>query len=988
MTVTLFTSYAHRVIKLPHLLDKPLPRDVKFLHAILMTYGGIYHSAVGLGTAIFVGIMGRLFWKYLPATFSIPCIAGCLANIIAFAPARRKQTIKAIRCFQMIFVGFTARTCKEVIAKLVKFNLLESDRKQFCTTEWNERKWEIRFATGEESVVAQKFVEKFPLNTRYNLKDKFVKKHPEIIYQLLIREFKKDKSELLETIFRHIFPVKLSQGGFIPCWHKEQNLDSVIERMLNSEASIQQRFIKIIATYYLLHERFDDSVQSEDKDSLLDCISKLCTECKSISIVGLTTLTTGLLKIDLSEREKIINVAVPLLKMLKLSYGSIQGNHVLIILNAIHLTPPEERDQLIQTAQQASQRVEQKKHTTAILCTWLLLPKPIISDIDKVVPLFQDIDNLYNENMIISKFEKIPVNDRLSFIINAYPYLKTTKNHSLKIAIFDLCLSNKWNLLPPTSERSDEKIAQAILLKLLREKQHDFAENDVKNCFLFPNNPLWLPSIIRCFETLGELDSLYITDVSIRCIYFDHNSYDIRQTIIAFIKKDYESLCRHIHISLNQDDITEYTLNVVKEILKDPTLFNLFVKYLDDGIGSSETSKKDRNDIAKIIFNYYEYVHLDDEHALMQSAVTLLFKDNAINNPYRVFDRLKTTLESEPLVTGNEYQWDLAKLRETAWPGYTVKDLPLGVTATTLDDLFNSLKARLEDISKSQEGDSKETRKKRQARLKTVEDYIYSCSGYNVDLHIFNMHVPYINNLLLLGPKPDDPITPDQFQFFMCLKSLLDLDNTVPEGQLLSEREEKLIKMSASIGGCLTGREDSVANFYKSLPAKYKLGPIPEGRAELKRAQEFINQQVQPFLQSIFESNELLRELFGREITQGSHHIKYLKNRFHEQVGYRHKFKFDVGTHTLLSETFQITTSRFLSVFFKHASVEKFCQHLVVVSEEAFKNDLYGSISKLIEVGAPKPIDFTKYIEFDDDCKPVKLTALGAHVLLKGNKLV
>lgn len=711
MTVTLFTSYAHRVIKLPHLLDKPLPRDVKFLHAILMTYGGIYHSAVGLGTAIFVGIMGRLFWKYLPATFSIPCIAGCLANIIAFAPARRKQTIKAIRCFQMIFVGFTARTCKEVIAKLVKFNLLESDRKQFCTTEWNERKWEIRFATGEESVVAQKFVEKFPLNTRYNLKDKFVKKHPEIIYQLLIREFKKDKSELLKPIFKHIFPMHLSEAGFIPLWHKKENLDLVIERMLNSEASIQQRFIKKIANYYLLKERFDDSVQSEDKDSLLDCFSKLCTECKSISIVGLTTLTTGLLKIDLSEREKIINIAVPLLKMLKLSHRSIQGDHVLTILNAIHLTPPEERDQLVQTVQQAFQRVERKKHSNAILCTWLLLPKPTISDIDKVVPLFHDIYNLF-EYTIISKFKDIPIDDRLNFLINAYPYLKTTKNHSLKIAIFELCLSNKWDLLPPTSERSDEKIAQTILFNLLREKQHDFAENDVKNCFLFPNNPLWLPSIIRCFETLGNPDSLHVADLPFRCIYFDHNSYDIRQIIIAFITKDYESLCHHIHISLNQDDITEYTLNAVKEILKDPTLFNLFVKHLQDGIGSSETTTKGRIDIATIIYNYYEYVHLDDEHPLMQSAVTLLFKDNAINNPYRVFDRLKNTLESEPLVTGNEYQWDLTKLRETAWPGYTVKDLPLGVTATTLDDLFNSLKARLEDISKSQEGDSKETRKK------------------------------------------------------------------------------------------------------------------------------------------------------------------------------------------------------------------------------------------------------------------------------------
>lgn len=153
-TSTPSTIFAHQVIKHPNLLNKQLPLYVKLPHATFMALGTVYHSCIVAGICQFASSLESWNFSVLRLICTIP---------IAYYgfTALRKHAIKAARCFQMIFAGSSSSTYRDIIEKLIKFKLLESDKLK-PHDECNERKWAIRFAVSEASLVAQRFIKKFP----------------------------------------------------------------------------------------------------------------------------------------------------------------------------------------------------------------------------------------------------------------------------------------------------------------------------------------------------------------------------------------------------------------------------------------------------------------------------------------------------------------------------------------------------------------------------------------------------------------------------------------------------------------------------------------------------------------------------------------------------------------------------------------------------------------------------------------------------------
>lgn len=394
---------------------------------------------------------------------------------------------------------------------------------------------------------------------------------------------------------------------------------------------------------------------------------------------------------------------------------------------------------------------------------------------------------------------------------------------------------------------------------------------------------------------------------------------------------------------------------------------------------------------------------LHDDHPIMQEAYiqgSLCHPDvlQEPQNPYRVFTELKAEHSSPPslppllphLPVGSRdphFQWRLATLHEkaTEWKGYTAKDLPGGVTAETLHDLCNTLLTRV-SVELSQE------------EVTALQQTIKQQGGSPSLETLFNtlMTSEYIKMLLTVaGGQHSEALLPSEtFMLFAIVRNLLDTSEERVAGGVLTEREDKLVRLASLVQECPTGQRGGILSCYNSLPSSYKLGNFSQITDRECVVVDKLDLAVQTSLRRTLESKKFINQLAclnEGELPQAVHQSTYLTNRCYPFIGLKgHQLLFDPHTKTVYTKLIFMPLVEILDVFFSHLTPIAL-HHVTGAGQELLHKKYYSELLHLLERSAlwkmTSEVTFEAkirgFIDFDELYEPIKVTERGAIALLQ-----
>jgi len=371
---------------------------------------------------------------------------------------------------------------------------------------------------------------------------------------------------------------------------------------------------------------------------------------------------------------------------------------------------------------------------------------------------------------------------------------------------------------------------------------------------------------------------------------------------------------------------------------------------------------------------------LHDEHPLYQRAIEVAAISDASlldnkKNPYTLFQKLKASIHTETKCTVGS-QLNLETLRKRgAYKGFTVKDLPSGISEGTLLNLFDNLERRLKALSFE--------------RSLATEVYIRDSFGKPIKKlksNIFGKTL--IPGLLKVPSSLDYPIEAATFYLYTLIKVILESSPILDENMFLSPQEELLLRITCSINNCVTGQRDGIVLYYNHLPPKYRTREVCTLVQE--KIAYYVDQSVQKVLHEIFASEELLHEILGSQmpeiISQHAHQTHYLKNRLFLQVGLSHCLSFDPHTYVILDALVDADIEVLLKAFFKLFTKEKVVAKLKRDMSEALKEKtMYPSLQEFLEPHFKVSDMYESWynICFALDVDDFNLTEEGTHKLLE-----
>jgi len=463
-------------------------------------------------------------------------------------------------------------------------------------------------------------------------------------------------------------------------------------------------------------------------------------------------------------------------------------------------------------------------------------------------------------------------------------------------------------------------------------------------------------------ETFMQLNRSFVKE---HCFLYTLNKIPPakRSEVIEILKQ---------HPELIQGDSTLQNILAFSDELKNAS-HQYLLTLLNDSMGNQQEALG----LSRTIINRAPHLLLHVEHPLFQRAIEVYaIADPSVlsnkKNPYTLLKNLNAQLQKEPLYDV-EAEINLDTLRKRGkCKGFTVRDLPEGVSGESLLQLFNRLETRLSGLPND----------KRQV----AESYIQDSFLRTVPMlksNLFNKSL--IPSLLVVASSPDQPIEGTQFYFFAILKAILDTSSVLSESMMLSPQEEMLLGVSCSINECVTGQKDGIDIYYNQLPPQYRT------REMLTQAEEkigpLIDQSVQTVLNEVFASEDLLKAILGgTKFEQHSHQTLYLKNRLHAQVGLVHRLAFDPHSNVLYDALIEADTKKLIECFFKLCTKEKIVTQLKRdIAQVISDKKIYQSLEKFFEPHVMKgaaPWQLS-YFEFSEDYAPLGITDEGAHKLLQ-----
>lgn len=427
---------------------------------------------------------------------------------------------------------------------------------------------------------------------------------------------------------------------------------------------------------------------------------------------------------------------------------------------------------------------------------------------------------------------------------------------------------------------------------------------------------------------------------------------------------------------------------------------------------------------------------LHDEHPLYQRAleVALLSDPDSAGdkkNPYRLHENLKqaqteefvpvaltpfhktfnlefmkyesgqVSAVTEELTENLAINVDNIRRKAAERTAYTFGDLPPDINFQTLQQLFQSMEARLGDLPND----------KKQATL----DEIQSQYGYSLDKLKSNLLTdkPLIPTLLSLNGNSDDAVETAAVYLYTTLKAVKEEKATLEGETLISPQERLLLAFSTAIQNCETGQRDGIAAFYNLLDAKYRIGGLAAELDFKAKINGLIFQSVQKILGDVFMGDSLILKLtpegrlkftdegekLDKTISQGSHQSLYLKNRYSRQVGLQHRLSFDPYTGVLYDALIDASPQQVLQNFFEECPPDRFIGQVKVdiaqllASEKAAaastgQTQLEKDLIEFLAFNVPDNIKqklqwIDNYFEVDEYERVVGLKDLGVIALMK-----
>lgn len=516
-------------------------------------------------------------------------------------------------------------------------------------------------------------------------------------------------------------------------------------------------------------------------------------------------------------------------------------------------------------------------------------------------------------------------------------------------------LINFLKILLPNLVGADKESYQGIFsfLKSITHKEEILIVQSLLPFFASDHQiseKLWVLSVVMNIKSEFRKDFIKLISLDFEiaaCVFEILVSASVDPTnILNFIKlNSFSNVKENVHEYLNFCLVSENVLPIIKVSIA-------------EGIIKGATLLK-----------------ISEEHPMFQTALKIIISNdvdsqNDPKNPFVIFNQLQIQVPKESwMETSVVHSWNLQTLRKKgAVIKYQLSDLPEGVNETTLNDLYKTLSKRLESL----EGEEKEK----------IKHYIMEAIGYKFeDLKMAFLTNPLIKQLVKISSSSVSSL---QYQFYSILKAIFDSNNECQPGELLSMREDMLLKISVTIQACETGTRNGIETCFDLLPEKYKTRIAEKHHAP---ADQLIDDAIQRTFNELF--TYIIPAKISKDVSQSSHTTLYLKNRLFRQLGIRHELVFDLYSKELPDELFTYSANALFSMTIENFQVEAVVKKIIKGSAELFNKKTKSFLSNVTDLigkaeGAISGENYPQYIEIDENFAPIKLTKKGARAMLKG----
>lgn len=323
-------------------------------------------------------------------------------------------------------------------------------------------------------------------------------------------------------------------------------------------------------------------------------------------------------------------------------------------------------------------------------------------------------------------------------------------------------------------------------------------------------------------------------------------------------------------------------------------------------------------------------------------------------NPYLLFQHLlrsaKEKVTTPPLIRYDEtpFTFHLQEVFQdfkATIPSQEVLLMLKGkvLTGQHLIDLANTLEARLATLPRT--------------RLEETPPFYRDEEGevvHSPETLCENLRSHFFTNLLDLPYEGELPF--DKAILCSILQQVLDASPLVPEGELLSPQEDRLLSMSNSIYNCSIGKREGLRLFYQWLDPCYLYSSLEPPPANFKlNVQKFILGTLRSYMMN-FLSNDtpMLRAMVGIDtaIAQLAHQATYVKNKIGPHLGIKDPIQFDLHSHTLYDSLISHPLDELLKIFYEHVDIKElivFIQTKYKALDGKLKNPLFNAMRKTLK---------------------------------------
>lgn len=293
-------------------------------------------------------------------------------------------------------------------------------------------------------------------------------------------------------------------------------------------------------------------------------------------------------------------------------------------------------------------------------------------------------------------------------------------------------------------------------------------------------------------------------------------------------------------------------------------------------------------------------------------------------NPYAIHKRLLAT-STEPLLdlempayevpvpadggqTSLIAAFSLDKVRETARTrSFKIDDIPDECKPQVLKGMFEALEARIQGLDAD--------------AIVEVEQFIQGSTGGTLEmLKAGFLDKPFIK-AMMRDYKPDEKISFHMYKLACLIQSTLRESNDVEaSNDPLSPREDRLIKLAASINFCSTGQRDGIDLVYNMLSPqeRYLDEAHRDGGAPTSSPVEtIIRDEIQRGFADAVSLPAVEMLLGTKDIAQPSHQTEYLGNRIRRQVGFNKELTFDRHSQTISPQLLQADPKDLVEAVYK-----------------------------------------------------------------------